>query len=312
MEVEAIFEPLWTISKILGMTPFHIDSRRLVYTKIKILYSVTILTLCTTSLIVFFNQMPSTLHSDIVKLKTIRLLVILHSLGIFILMGFIIIFVVIKWGKVHTEIRTISLIDLELQKLGRDEYILKSNRQVLRTTTVLLVLVQLVFNTLGGIYTAQTKRDNRVLYFIVMTCPRLVVSNMNIIFYVIMTVLRERFKVLNKILTMRLVSEVDFCHDLHSLVHLHKALTRISQTVNSIFSIQLLVWISADFVLIVGDLYTIMYILLAGLYRKYYSVFYGLLKNCVMYSFDLYYLARTCRSVCIEVSQSKCVSLFDW
>jgi hypothetical protein len=206
------------------MTPFHIDSRRLVYTKIKILYSVTILTLCASSLIVFFKQMPSTMHSDIVKLKTIRLLVILHSLGTFILMAFIIIFVVIKWGKVHTEIQTISLIDLELKKLGRDEYILKRNRQVLRTTMVLLVLVQLEFNILGGIYTAQTKRDNRVLYFFVMTCPRLVVSNMNIIFYVIITVLRERFKVLNKILTMRLVSEVELCHDLHSLVHLHALL----------------------------------------------------------------------------------------
>ena len=305
MYLDEIFSPLWRTSAIFGMTSVFIHNKKVVCSKIKLLYSVAYVTVCVIGMLIFFTQMTTSMQPELSKLKSIRLLIALHSIGIFLLMVFIILFVIIKWSRLIDEIRKIRVVDLELYRLDQRDNVVRSNQKIRRLTIATLVLVQVGFNVLGILYSSGTKHDKQIIYFLIMSLPRLVYSNMIIIFCVIVQVLHSRFRIVNLIQSKLKPKSDDFCSTVDHILSLHKILVRISRTVNSIFSIQLLLWIAGDFILIVGDLYAAMVIVFVRTLSTHLHVFLGLMKNCLLLGLELFYLSKVCRDLCLEVSSNE-------
>ncbi|KAJ3616279.1 hypothetical protein Zmor_011951, partial [Zophobas morio] len=199
--------------------------------------------------------------------------------------------------------------DLELYRLDQRDNVVRSNQKIRRLTIATLVLVQVGFNVLGILYSSGTKHDKQIIYFLIMSLPRLVYSNMIIIFCVIVQVLHSRFRIVNLVQSKLRPKSDDFCSIVDHILSLHKILVRISRTVNSIFSIQLLLWIAGDFILIVGDLYAAMVIVFVRTLLTHFHVFLGLMKNCLLLGLELFYLSKVCRDLCFEANRTKALLL---
>nr|CAL23193.2 gustatory receptor candidate 60 [Tribolium castaneum] len=65
--------------------------------------------------------------------------------------------------------------------------------------------------------------------------------------------------------------------------------------------LDLLVFITINFVVLLGDLYVTLYIILTNNQAKYCTTLIGLIKNCVIVIFELYYLSHVCQNVSTEV-----------
>ncbi|XP_064214151.1 uncharacterized protein LOC107398838 [Tribolium castaneum] len=290
LTTKEFFALLWSLSKFFGMTPVYIKRKKLIFTKLSIFCCLTWLTICVTSLLMFYNQMSNTISHDFVKMKSIRVVLAIHSAGMFVLMVLIIVFVFINWAKVRHQVTQLVLIDSELKK----------HYQIHNETKLILVLALelVVFNILSGVYMAAIKPNNRVVFFVIITLPRIVVSHMFVIFTTIVVVLYQNFKIVNSMVTS------DPSRIRHVLL-LHKSLTRIGTTINSLFSLQLLVFITINFVVLLGDLYVTLYIILTNNQAKYCTTLIGLIKNCVIVIFELYYLSHVCQNVSTEANRTK-------
>ncbi|RZB66635.1 uncharacterized protein BDFB_007133 [Asbolus verrucosus] len=188
-------------------------------------------------------------------------------------------------------------VDTELIKLGQEESIKKSGQQTRKSAIILIVVIDLIFNILGAICSAMTKKNDRVSYFIINCYPRLVSSTTNIHFFVFTILIETRFRMINDLISKKILdsknhTEKNVCENINQIVNLHENLTKICTELNAAFSLHLLLWISINFILMVGDMYILIYTLLFGLYHQHSKIFFILLKNLTMYMFDFFFYCK--------------------
>ncbi|RZB66636.1 7tm 7 domain containing protein, partial [Asbolus verrucosus] len=295
--------PLHFMSKILGMAPFESQNGRVTFSKTRSIICLICMTTFTIITIKYFKNFDGTLHREYAKIKTISFLVWLRAFGSIIAMGLILLLKFTAFKKIEDVKKRISQVDIALIAQNREQQISKAGYQNRKFWILLLVVINLCFTIIGQILTVSTKENQRVIYFIIISYPRLVVSTTNIKFYAITIILQERFKIINGILTNKVGQ--NFCENITHVISLHKLLVKISIEINSIFSSHLLLWITINFLLLVGDLYICMYTIFFNLFAIHYKTVFSLFKNCIVYSFDLFYFSRRSTKLCEEANRAK-------
>ena len=183
-----------------------------------------------------------------------------------------------------------------------------------------------MFGLCGGVIPGLLKRNDKASVeeffgvYVVTVYPRMVISNVNLAFYMTLLVLQARFRIINSNILAKIEdskrvrkypTKIDFCESVRHIVDLHKTLVKIGREVNSIFSVHLLVWIAVTFVLLVGDLYVTTYIFFFQLPETHILIIVNLFRNVLMYAFELFILAKYTTDLCEEVRKISEISLFS-
>jgi hypothetical protein len=204
--------------------------------------------------------------------------------------------------KMFNVIRNISEIDAELISFGQEERIARSSYRH-RRLLIILMSINLLFNIVGDCFVGLTKRHNPVEFFAMFTYPRTVVNNMNIVYCVMTIMVEERLKIVNDMFHKLSVRSRRFKSSLSKLVIIHRFLVKNCQQLNSVYSLQLLLWITQCFVLSLVDLHLgIFSILFKPFSSNFQSIFISV-KNCTIYLFNLYYLSKRSARLSFQVIQ---------
>ncbi|RZC40867.1 7tm 7 domain containing protein, partial [Asbolus verrucosus] len=173
--------------------------------------------------------------------------------------------------------------------------------------------MHLILITFGEIASALVRHSGTLLYLMVNLYPRLIIGVMNITVYIVSMLTEKRFKSINFLFTQKMnesnqlrryPTESDFSEKIRHLVSLHKILVKISKEINSVFSFQLLLCITMNFILLIGDLYTSMYII-----SSHCRLVFDMLKHCIGYIFDLFYIVKRSADLCEEANRTKVLLL---
>lgn len=220
--------------------------------------------------------------------------------------------------KMVDQIVQFGRIDSQLKGMNLNSHFDKSERRVRRHLVVLLVLVNLIFNIFGEVASALVRDTNQILFFFVNVYPRMMIGFMTCTLNSIFLLGQTRFEMINELVSRKIENsrkcvnypnEANFCNEIQSLVEIHKILVRTCKEINSIFLVQVLVCITMDFVLLIGDLHTSMYIIFFDLFYKHFKIVLDMIKNCVTYVFDLVYLAKRTNDLCNEANRTKILLL---
>ncbi|CAH1379676.1 unnamed protein product [Tenebrio molitor] len=205
-------------------------------------------------------------------------------------------------------------VDQILLKLGQIEQLARANWRTRNSAIFLVLVVNIALNLTEGVLKALTKSDKQIVYFIVVTYPRIALSNFNTLFFLMTLILEERFRIINGLILKRknesvgvgrYSKEANFCEVIDELVFIHKSLVRVSKEINQIFYANALFFVTADFILLVGDLYIIMYALFSGFFQKHVRTIISLVKNCTSYVTDLFYFAKRSSDLCHEANRTQ-------
>ena len=312
--LQTVFRPLIQITSILGMAPHKSVQGTLINTKtgggFQIAFKITI---CVISLVVYFRDFYlEAQFGTFGNITLVRFVVTFRNTAITTLMVIILLSCLSSAKKIHLELTKIEQIDTDLAKMGQE--ITLSNRNcenrksaiVLTWVIVLFAVIQAIYPYAFHIQTNYKQIFNVILNFY----PRLVVGVRNIFFCLLLMVIKTRFNIINTILKNEIhlskknsKSNCNFYKKIKTLVDVHKTMVVVTEEVNSIFSLELLLWISITFVLLLVDVYSITHIVWFNLEENY-ALILKLLHNCVMYVFDLFLISITCARVCREVSES--------
>ncbi|RZC38526.1 7tm 7 domain containing protein, partial [Asbolus verrucosus] len=315
---EDIFKPLIILSQILGMAPYAIKNDKIIISKIRLIPSIILITINVALTVIYFKNLNETFDIDFAKAGTIKFLSMFRDLGGTTLMVVNTAFCYYQSSRMLAELEKISHVDKELTELGLGDNIKKANASIKRSLQILLIIVHLVFITLGEIASALVRQHGTLLYLLVNLYPRLMIGGMNITVYIVSMLIEERFKSINFLFTQKMIesnqlrkypTEFDFSENIRHLVSLHKILVKISKEINSVFSFQLLLCITMNFILLIGDLYTSMYIIFFGLFTKHCRLVFDMVKHCIGYIFDLFYVAKRSSDLCEEANRTKVLLL---
>jgi gustatory receptor len=299
-----IFTPITVTFKILGINFGKLQNGRIVHPKVGLLQTFTYLTICAICTIWYshFVRINKNFAMSFVWFIVfffrcyMSLLVTTAAL-------------IVAFCRFHLDVALlttkISQLDLCLVELGLKKRIGWVNRQHRHCATVLLVVINLVFNILFDIYSILQIPQGKIFFCIIILYPRLVVSTFNIVFLVISIVIQERFKMINQVLEKY---PIDKKYSLSHLVSLHTNLIKISQKLNSCFGLHLLLWIALCVALIVVESHALLYMFLYSSINDFKFVIISI-KNILLYSFDLCYLSKRCSNLCTEASHFKTILL---
>ncbi|RZC34997.1 7tm 7 domain containing protein, partial [Asbolus verrucosus] len=315
---QEIFKPLFFLTQILCLAPYTIKNKRIIISKIRLILSVILVAANVALTVIYFKNLNETLNTDFAKAGTIKFLSIFRDLGSTAVM---VVNVAFSYGhskRLLAELDKIYQVDKELAELGLEDNINKANASLKRNLKILLVLVHLIFITFGETGSALLKEHERVMYLLVNLYPRLIIGFLNITVYMVSMLIEGRFKIINLLFTRKMIEsnqlrkypiEFDFCDKIKHLVSLHKVLVKVSKEINSNFSFQVLLCITMNFILLIGDLHTIMYIIFFGLFTKHSRIVFDILKHCIGYIFDLFYIAKRSADLCEEANRTKVLLL---
>jgi hypothetical protein len=294
-----IFRPMIILSKIAGTYPFKIHKSNLVFCRIKLLYSIVCLSIYVTLVSLFFISALHKFASD----KILIIMISIKCFGCTAVTLAIIFSSFVNHKKMFNVIRNISEIDAELIRFGQEERIARSSYHH-RRLLIILMSINLLYNIVGDCFVGLTKRHNSVEFFAMFTYPRTVVNNMNIVYCVMAIIVEERFKIVNDMFYKLTVRSRRFKFRVSKLVIIHRLLVKNCQQLNSVYSLQLLLWITQCFVLSLTDLHLgIFSILFKTLSSDFQSIFISV-KNCTIYLFNLYYLAKRSARLSFQVIQN--------
>ncbi|KAH0814647.1 hypothetical protein GEV33_008146 [Tenebrio molitor] len=315
---EKIFKPVYFLGAVLGMSPYNVTDGELVLSKLKATLSMTLVVFNVVLTVLYFQSFADNFDIDFAKADTIKFLTIFRDLGGTTIMAITLMFSYVNSKHMLREVGLIYQVDSELMKLNFENDLEESERKIKKQLAILLVVLNFVFNVVGEVGSAMVRTNHRILYLLVNIYPRLVITLLNLTLYSIFTVIQTRFEMINVAIYQKVVksnvvrkypNELDFSDQITQLVSIHKILVTVSRNINSIFSFQILLCITVNFVLLIGDLHTSMYIIFFRIFTKHYKIVLDMIKNCITYGFDLFYLARRTSELCNEANRTKVVLL---
>lgn len=310
MNVFEITIPLHNTCKFLGLATYYIDKTGIPKISIWQITQAATFTLATLILSYFyfqtFFQIP-----EFAKASTIKFLTEFRIFGNIAVMILVFSFSLGNSRKMIGEMQKIVEIDEKLSELGQRNALIRSNQDTKRGLIAFLIILNLIVTVLGELSPVIGAIQNGFMLYFLFVYPRLIICSVNISFYLYMILLEKRFGIINTIMkkliedshkSKKYPNEPDFCTKIRNLVSLHKTLVKISQAVNQLFGVQTLLCITMNFVLLIGDLHTTMFVIFFNLFGKHYELVFGMLKSCAIYLFDLYYLAKRTTDLCRQVS----------
>jgi hypothetical protein len=311
------FLPLQFVSRVLCTTPFTLKNGHLAYSKPSVALSLLYFTIFVTTAVLFFMENPMLMPADLFQIKTVSFVVWFRTIANISVLTILIVGISITSKTFMKQIIKLSALETEFFKLDQDDHISQCNRKNRNASVVLCVISHLVFSVAGGFLAAFTRKSwqssslmEQICCCVIMMYPRLVVGNVNLTIYLIQMLLQTRFAVINNYLRRKIGESkrvkkypvgTHFCEEVRHLGGLHKSLVQIAKEFNGIFSFHLLVWITISFILLVGDLYVAIYFFSHLSWNNIVFAL-NLVKNILMYSFDLLMLSRYSSQLCHEVS----------
>jgi hypothetical protein len=292
-----ILRPATTMCNILGTNPFTYKNGRLVYSKIRLLQ----VFLCFTSSIlfaIFYFTHYKQVYLNVPKVVTFILM--LRSLGWICTMLLILVLTIFRFSKLTEVTASVKQVDSDLISLGQKDRIYKLGLQHRKILIFLLVLEQLVFNVLFDLHTMWNRNFSDPTFIGAFTYPRVACTTSHVAFIVYTIIIQKRFEIVNELLDACVNKSKDIPKSsINQLIYLHKILYKTSKDLNSVFSLQLLMWFGTCFLLILWDLHSAIHTLLQEQIR--WSVIEVIAKNISYNVFDLFYLSKRCANLCYEV-----------
>jgi hypothetical protein len=193
-----IFTPITVTFKILGIHFGKLQNGRIVHPKVGLLQTFTYLTICAICTIWYSHFVRINKNFAISFIWCIvfffrcymSLLVTTAAL-------------IVAFCRFHLDVALlttkISHLDLCLGELRLNERIGRVKRQLRQCATVLLVVINLIFNIHYDIYIILQIPRGKIFFCIIILYPRLVASSFNIVFLTFSILIQERFKVMNNI-----------------------------------------------------------------------------------------------------------------
>ncbi|CAH1379671.1 unnamed protein product, partial [Tenebrio molitor] len=285
LSILEIFQPLFVFSEMLGSYPFKTHKTNVTTYRIKQLYSLTCYFTYVTLVILFLIRCLQK-YSDLI----VVIILIIKCFGSMVVLLAIIVSSHTSHRKILKMMRSISEIDLELKKrFGQEERIARS-RYRHRKWLIILIL-------------------NLMEYFATITYPRIVIINVHIMYCTITIMIEERFKIVNELFHKLDSRSKEFRENVTKLIVIHRVLVKVCQQLNSVYTLQFLLWITQCFILVLNDLYLATYILFFNNYSADFNNTFVYTKNILIYVFDLFYLSKRSATLCFEANRTKRVLL---
>ena len=290
----------------------------MVISYLRIIPTIILITANLVLTVLYFKSLNENIAADFDKADTIKFLAVLRDLGSTTIMVFILISSYISSGRMSEELKKLTQIEAELRRFNLENSIKDRNYIVRKYLIVTLIIENFLFNFLGEIASAFVRESDRLMYLFVNMYPRLIIGLVNCCLYSVLMLIETRFELINELISAKIdkshrvskyPNEFDFCDNVYHLVSLHKILVKVSKQANSIFSFHALVCIAINFILLIGDLHTSMYIIFFDLFSKHHRIVLDMIKNCVTYIFELFYLAKRSSDLCNEANRSKVLLL---
>lgn len=310
-----IFSITYFSAKILGVSPYSKKSGKYIHSKINAIHQVLIAVLLAFCTFQFIKNKFCDNFDE--KMKTIYFVIsfrILSNISNMMVTIFVLTLNAKKFLKLLSRIMDIDN-QITFVKLGG--FTEKSNRKIRRTLIILNICLQIFVNIIGYslhfIFYQPIVLKIVIVDFVVGVYPRLVATNMNLIFYSLARFLTEKFKGINLTLLKEVKEskrsgyypkKVDFCEKLENLVALHKNLVKMSRDINLIFDVHLLLWVGVTFVLFVGDAYIIIHLLLFSPTVKTLDIIF-MSKYLLTYIIDIILLISSTSHLCLEASNTE-------
>ncbi|XP_044263016.1 putative gustatory receptor 77a [Tribolium madens] len=178
---------------------------------------------------------------------------------------------------------------------------------------IFLVILEYLIGNIVSIFSS--KFDN-IFGALTLLYPRMISCNMSVTYFGTTLLLEDRFKVVNNFLFgeklksrnfTKYPTDSNFCDKMKLLVNIHKQLIRICKTINSIFSLFFLLWVTVNFLCLVSDLYIVAYFLSTGQFLKYWQGMLRALKNVCIYSIEMFYISRRSSLLCFQGNRTKAI-----
>jgi hypothetical protein len=296
LSILEIFQPLFVFSEMLGSYPFKTHKTNVTTYRIKQLYSLTCYFTYVTLVILFLIRCLQK-YSDLI----VVIILIIKCFGSMVVLLAIIVSSHTSHRKILKMMRSISEIDLELKKrFGQEERIARS-RYRHRKWLIILMFLNLFYNLVVDCYVGLTKSLNLMEYFATITYPRIVIINVHIMYCTITIMIEERFKIVNELFHKLDSRSKEFRENVTKLIVIHRVLVKVCQQLNSVYTLQFLLWITQCFILVLNDLYLATYILFFNNYSADFNNTFVYTKNILIYVFDLFYLSKRSATLCFEV-----------
>jgi hypothetical protein len=310
---QEIFRYVHITSKILGTYGFKRVNGILQFSKWRLVQSTISVSLCIALTTYYFTNARYELMNEFARVKIINFLLVFRAVANVTVLAILTALTYVYAQKTTAAVIELYKVDQTLLKLGQREQLARANWRTRNSAIFLVLVVNIALNLIEGVLKALTKMDKQIVYFIVVTYPRIALTNFNTSFFIMILMVEERFRIINGLILKRrngagrYSKETNFCEAIDELVFIHKSLVRISKGINQIFYVTALFFITADFILLVGDLYIIMYALFSGFFHKHVRTIISLVKNCTSYVTDLFYFAKRSSDLCHEVSSTTLV-----
>ncbi|RZC31885.1 7tm 7 domain containing protein, partial [Asbolus verrucosus] len=311
-----IIKPVTIMYQILGMVTFRVENGHVVRSKIKLLQTIIVTTVCIGYVVRFIKKFF--FYSDFGKSNTIVFIVMFRCVGSVAMAIFAVLGGSFNAKKFYDLAKKINYLDAELVKLEQTEALVRASYRHRKTGIILLIVINFFFNFLGECYNCWATQHEKIEYFVVFLYPRLVISTAIIVFFLYALILQEKFRIVNNIIFKKIIeskkkstfsTEDDFQRNIKHLILLHNILIKASNNLNGIFSLQSLLWIASSFILLTGNLHTTMYIFINNLAHKHYLITSLSIKDAMTYALGLYYLSKRSNDLCYEANRTKSILL---
>jgi hypothetical protein len=295
LSILEIFRPMIFLSKILGTHPFKTHNNIVIFSRLKLFYScICLLTYITIVNLFFFGSLAK------FSGKVLITMIAFKCFGCMAVLLTIMFSSHANYGKTMKMMKSIFEIDLKLESLGQEERITRLTYRH-RKQLIVLMSLNLFYSVVGNCVVGWIQRFNQVVFFVTFTYPRIVVTNMNIIYCIVALMIEDRLKIINEMFH-KLDSRSDtFCDDVTKLVFVHRLLIKVCQLLNSMYALQFLLWITQCFILVLNDVHLGIHILYFQHLSFNFQNTFAYVKNCISYVFDLYYLSKRSGRLCFEV-----------
>ena len=305
-----IFSHVHTMGKILGMWPFKRVKGRLHFTKLRIAQSFVSSAESFVLTVHFYMHFSSDLMEEFSRARTIQFLIVFRSVSNVLVMVLLMVTNYVYSEQTSLAIVKMQEVDQAMVTSGQKDFLVRVNWKNRKSGNVMLG-INLAFNIVCGVLKAITKSHNRVIYFLIATYPRIIISNFNTYFFMLTLMVEDRFRLINSMVLQSLDESIkvrkyptdsNFSKNVTDLMWWHKNLVDITRKLNEIYNLNVLLCITIDFILLVGDLYITMHALFFDLVYQHCKTVLSLSVNCVFYIVELFYFSKRASDVCNEVT----------
>lgn len=306
LTVLQIFAPVSFFLRLLRLTPYKTKNKNKIYSHINVFVTFFCGFSCIFLAIAYYAK-HKFLPIRFLKISSVRYMIILRSIGANLGMLEVLFFLLDNAKKLfEINISINEDIDVKLKTLNLGDELVVINYHHRRLITILVIIVHFIFNILADCYTSLTKPD-KILFIIITIYPHLTCSCINVIFSGYTIIIESRFRMLNIFLQKKNFKRIELDKILKCADYIHKKLTFAAKNLCDLYSFHLLLWYTVCFVLFVLDLHAGMFEIVQKNTGRYYNFILTTWKNCVVYAFDLCYIANRCRKLCLEANKTKSV-----